>query len=219
MGYLTRLDAVNMMLLASGESLVADLEEASGIDTGISEFILDQLSLDYQLKGQNDNRMRKKYVPDSNGHIIISYPSDDYEGIISATLVSRHLNDDSQIIQARLTETNPPKLYNMTDSTDAWDQSLEYWVDVIMFLKWEQLDTAAQRAILGDAMRKYQMLVQGDSDSDRSLAEGQLMSRIKAKQSDAHDKGRNIFAVNPDARYTTYRYPYSNWNNARRRGL
>jgi len=32
MGYITKLDAVNNMMLAAGESLVADLEEASGID-------------------------------------------------------------------------------------------------------------------------------------------------------------------------------------------
>lgn len=217
MGYLTRLDAVNMMLLSAGESLVADLEEASGIDTGISEFLLDQLSLDYQLKGQNDNKIRNLHTPDNDGHIIISYPSDDYIGIISATLVSRHYNDDNKLIQARLTETNPPKLYNMTDSTDVWSTDEEYVLDVVMLLRWEQLDTAAQKAILGDATRKYQMLVQGDRDADRGLAEDQLFSRIKARQSDSHDKQRNIFNVNPDARYTVSRYPY--WTNGRTRGI
>jgi len=219
MGYLTRLDAVNMMLLSAGESLVSDLEEASGIDTGISEFLLDQLSLDYQIKGQNDNKIRKVYTPDNDGYIFITNPTDDYAGVISATLVSKHINEDNYVIQARLTETSPAKLFNMTDSTDIWNVNEEYVVDVIFLLKWEQLDTAAQRSILGDAMRRYQMLVQGDSDADRSLAEFQLMSRIKAKQSDSADKNRNIFEVNPDARYSTYRYPYTNWTNYRRRGL
>jgi hypothetical protein len=208
MGYLSRLDAVNMMMLAAGESLVADLEEASGIDTGIAEFILDQSSLEYQLKGQVENRIRRTAEPDANGRILLSFPSDDYLGVISASLVSNHWNDDDIPIQARVEEGTPPKLFNMTDSTDVWNTTEEYVIDIVMFLRWEQLDTASQRAVLGDAMRRYQMMVQGDRDSDRILAEDQFTSRIKARQNDTSDKRRNIFNVNPDARNATYRYPY-----------
>lgn len=208
MGYLSRLDAVNMMMLAAGESLVADLEEASGIDTGIAEFMLDQSSLEYQLKGQVENRIRRVIEPDVNGNIILSFPTDDYEGVISASLISNHWNVDDYPIQARVEEGNPPKLYNMTDSTDVWDATQEYVIDIVMFLRWEQLDTSSQRAVLGDAMRRYQMMVQGDRDSDRILAEDQFTSKIKARQNDTSDKRRNIFNVNPDARNATYRYPY-----------
>ena len=42
MGFITKLQAVNQMLLTSGENLVSDLEDASGIDTGIALNILEQ---------------------------------------------------------------------------------------------------------------------------------------------------------------------------------
>ena len=42
MGQMTRLDAVNQMLLAAGEAIVSDLENQSGVDTSIAEYLLDQ---------------------------------------------------------------------------------------------------------------------------------------------------------------------------------
>ena len=71
MGYLSKLNAVNLMLLASGESLVADLQEASGIDTGISEFLLDQASLDHQLRGQVENKITRKHELTVAGEILL----------------------------------------------------------------------------------------------------------------------------------------------------
>ena len=50
MGSISRLDAVNQMLLTSGERIVADLEGNSGIDTGLAEFVLDQAAQDFQLR-------------------------------------------------------------------------------------------------------------------------------------------------------------------------
>ena len=60
MGAITRIDAVNQMLLAAGESLVADLDEASGVDTGIAEFMLDRATEDFQMRGLTGNKYDKK---------------------------------------------------------------------------------------------------------------------------------------------------------------
>ena len=66
MGYITRLDAINEMLLAAGETLVSDLDESSGVDTSIAEFILDKVSEEYQFRGLAHNTYIKKTKPDSN---------------------------------------------------------------------------------------------------------------------------------------------------------
>jgi len=207
MGYLSKLDAVNMMMLSAGESLVADLEEASGIDTGIAEFLLDQHSLEHQLRGIAENKFTKKIEPDENGHILLGYPNNDYEGVLEASLQSVHYNEDRILIKARATETNPPRLYNMTDETDVWVDTEEYWVSITALLKWEKLDTTTQRAILASAMRRYQMLTQGDRITDQLLAQEEQLSKIKAKANDISDKRRNLLA-NSDA---ATRYPYG-WN-------
>lgn len=204
MGYLSKLDAVNMMMLSAGESLVADLQEASGIDTGIAEFLLDQASMDYQLRGIAENKIIKKIKPDSSGKILLGYPNNDYEGILEADLLSSHYNDERRLITARMTQDNPPRLYNMTDETDLWDQNIDYYISITALLRWEQLDTTVQRAVLSIAMRKYQMMTQGDRVLDGLFAQEETMSKIKAKADDISDKRRNILS-NQEA---VQRWPY-----------
>lgn len=206
MGYLSKLDAVNMMMLSAGESLVADLQEASGIDTGIAEFLLDQFSQDIQLRGIAENTFTRTITPDSNGHLLLVSPSNDYLGIIEASLTSRHVNNDNKIITARVTETNPPKLYNITDETLVWKDNTEYTVQIIALLKWEHLDTTTQRAVLGSAMRRYQMLTQGDRVIDSLLAQDEQIGRIKSRANNITDRKKNILN-NTDA---ANRWPYNN---------
>jgi hypothetical protein len=211
MGYLSKLDAVNMMMLSAGESLVADLQEASGIDTGIAEFLLDQHSLEHQLRGIAENKFTKKVQPDDDGHILLGYPNNDYLGILEASLASNHYNTDMILIKARVTETNPPRLYNMTDETDVWSDTEEYYVTITALLKWEQLDTTTQRAILSSAMRRYQMMTQGDRATDALLVESEIMDRIKARANNIADRRRNILSD----KGAVMRYPYINYKSGR----
>ena len=59
MGYMTRLDAVNQMLISAGEGIVSDLENKSGVDTSICEFMLDQKIVDYQMRGLANNQQQR----------------------------------------------------------------------------------------------------------------------------------------------------------------
>lgn len=198
MGYLSKLNAVNLMLLASGESLVADLQEASGIDTGISEFLLDQASLDHQLRGLVENKITRKVVLTEAGEILLGYPNTDYLGVLAASLVVPVRNTNGDIIQVRVQEGNPPRLWNMTDETPTFEIG-DYWIETVNLLSWEQLDTVAQRAVLADAMRKYQMMTQGDTNADKLYAEQVMIYRIKAKADNTANSNYNIFYNNPTA--------------------
>ena len=214
MGYLSKLNAVNLMLLASGESLVADLQEASGIDTGISEFILDQASLDHQLRGLVENKITRKVVLIVAGEILLGYPNTDYLGVLAASLVVPVQNTNGDLIQVRVQEGNPPRLWNMTDETPTFEIG-EYWIETVNLLSWEQLDTVAQRAVLADAMRKYQMITQGDTNADRMLAEQVMIYKIKAKADNTANSNYNIFNLNQTASDAVNRISNSNprlWN-------
>jgi hypothetical protein len=193
MGFITKLQAINQMLLAAGESPVADLIESSGIDTGIANTILEQASLDFQMRGLANNKILRKLTPDSSGKILFETGDSDEEGIISVDLMSRHLNDDGIVIIAKLLHDIPPRLYNYTDETDIWKSTETYYVEVIKKVAWEHLDTNIQRAVMATAMRQYQIAVQGDGEADRYLQYNEQLYGLKGRASDIHQKKRNIF--------------------------
>ena len=56
MGDISKLDAVNHMLLMAGESLVSDLDDNSGLDTETALFCLEQFTKDFQLRGIANNQ-------------------------------------------------------------------------------------------------------------------------------------------------------------------
>lgn len=205
MGYISKLDAINNMMLAAGESLVADLEEASGIDTGIAEFILDQTSLDYQIRGLANNKVVKKLQANGDGYIYLPVADGDEDGLISANLLSYHENTDAVQIIARVLETFPPKLWNITDDKDKWEVSTDYYVEIIKKLKWENIDTATQRVIMTSSMRAYQIATQGDGEADAFLAYQESLFSAKAKANDINSKRRNLFLNGPTPiRQATY---------------
>jgi len=191
MGYISKLDAVNMLFLGSGQSPIVDLNEARAVDNGVAEFLLDEALLGYQLRGQLDNSLVRYMRPDNNGRLLLSYPNSDYTGVITAELQSVHTTPTGAKILARVQEGNPPRMYNMTEGTDAWRDD-EYQIRVEMLLRWDQLETAAQRAIMSDAMQKYQMLTQSDRRMNQLLAEDEAVLRSKAKSSDSARQRRSI---------------------------
>lgn len=215
MGFITKLQAINQMLLAAGEAPVADLTNNSGIDTGIADTILEQASIDFQLRGLANNKIVRKFNPDSSGKIYFDVGADtDEEGIMSADLMSLHLNSDNQQIVAKVFNdgtgsANSIKLYNFTDDTDVWTTGIDYYIEIVKKLKWEHLDTACQRAILASAARNYQILTQGDPAADQFLSYQEQMFNIKGKAADINDKKRNIFKDgDANARGAIFRNPY-----------
>jgi len=216
MGFITKLQAINQMLLAAGESPVADLLGNSGIDTGVAETIIEQASLDFQMRGLANNKIVRKLKADSNGKILLPVGADsDEEGIISADLMSLHLNSDNQMIVAKVFNdgtgsSGSIRLYNFTDDTDVWTQGVDYYVEIIKKLKWEHLDTPVQRSIMSTAARHYQILTQGDPAADQFLSFQEDMYRVKGRAADINDKKRNIFRTgDANVRGAAFRNPYS----------
>jgi len=215
MGFITKLQAINQMLLAAGEAPVADLTNNSGIDTGIADTILEQASIDFQLRGLANNKIVRKFNADTNGKIYFDVGADtDEEGIMSADLMSLHLNSDNQQIVAKVFNdgtgsANSIKLYNFTDDTDVWTTGIDYYIEIVKKLKWEHLDTACQRAILASAARNYQILTQGDPAADQFLSYQEQMFNIKGKAADINDKKRNIFKDgDANVKGAIFRNPY-----------
>ena len=173
------------MLLSAGESLVADLEGDSGIDTELAEFILDQTTQDYQLRGLANNRFIKKYNLSSPGEIVLP------DNVLCAELVSNHTDDDGNI---QIGVDRNKKLFNITDNTYDWKKTTDYSVEIIFNLEWLELSTPAQRGILSTAMRQYQLIVQGDDVTDKYLGSVEMIHRARGKAADINDSRLSIFS-------------------------
>jgi hypothetical protein len=210
MGLITKLQAINQMLLASGENLVADLEGESGIDTGIADTLLEQASIDHQLRGLANNKYIRKFELIADGSIALPTPDSDESGILAAELVSQHVNSDNWLIKARvLNNASPARMWNITDDTDIWEASKgPYYIELTMKLPWENLETSVQRAIMATAMRHYQSITQGDEATDAFLGYQEQLFNLKSRASDINDKKKNIFNNNNMIRDVALRTRY-----------
>tara|TARA_R100000152_G_C6777825_1_gene207956 strand:+ start:411 stop:1058 length:648 start_codon:yes stop_codon:yes gene_type:complete len=189
MGSISRLDAVNQMLLAAGESLVSDLENNSGVDTGLAEFVLDRVSQDHQIRGVVNNRYVRKYNLSTAGDI--NLPSE----LLSAELVSNHVDDDGNTI---IGIDRQQKLYNTVENTYTWDKDTDYYVEIVVELAWDDISTPMQRAILATSMRHYQLVVQGDEVSDAFLTESEQVFRAMSRADNVNNSRNTIFNSSSD---------------------
>ena len=219
MGLMSKLDAVNEILFNAGEQIVTSLTDSLNTDINLAEFILDQSTLEAQLRGLAANRREVKVTPTrdgpvgnnakpisdaAKGRILLSNYTEKLQtgSLISAELHTMVSSDDVGIritaaprrfgVEANGVDYNI--LYNVTDNTDEWPTDNELRLVLVEYVEFKDLDTSVQKGISTSASRQYQMFVQGDRDIDRLLAEKAAMMGAKGRASDMNDKRRNIFA-------------------------
>lgn len=190
MGQMTRLDAVNQCLLAAGEAIVSDLENQSGVDTSIAEYLLDQYTEDYQLRGLANNVYVKTLSMNDTGKIYLP------TNIMSLDFGTYISNADGYTIRVSVkTEGSSFILWNVTDQTSDWSDYDTYDIKASLTVKldWEDIDTPGQRAITASAARRYQMLTQGDEGMDAYLQQDEMIYNSMGKARDIDSKGRTIW--------------------------
>lgn len=191
MGHMTRLDSVNQCLLAAGEAIVSDLENQSGVDTSIAEYLLDQYTEDYQLRGLANNVYVQTLSIDSVSNKI--YLPTNIMSLDFGTFIT---NEDGYTIRVSIkTEGSNFILWNVTDQTSDWSDYSSYDLKATFTVKlaWEDIDTPGQRAITASAARRYQMLTQGDEGMDAYLQQDEMIYNSMGKARDIDSKGRTIW--------------------------
>ena len=224
MGLMSKLDAVNEMLFNSGEQLVTSLTDDLNTDVNLAVFILDQATLETQLRGLAVNRRPIKVKPSRTGptgHSVKAISDSEKgriqlspysENMITGSLISAQLLSGVSSTDLDLRITAAPRrfgiesngsdyniLYNVTDDTDEWDLDTELSITIVEYVEFKDLETTVQKGIAASASRQYQMFVQGDRDVDRLLAERSAMLTAKGRSADANDKARNIFSSGDNA--------------------
>ena len=226
MGYITKTEAVNQMLLASGENIINDITSDGSIDTSVAEKILDNVTLEWQLRGIAENTSEKYYMPDSVTKKI-NLPNN----CLHVELLSIHLTPqdvDGRPIQQILGiirdsaapgGTYTPILYNITENTDVWVDpagGTKYRVLERVKLVWGDMNTTTQQGIIDSAARMYQIYTQGDANVDKALAQREMTSRMRARAGDMYTKNRNIFVGgDPSVARARDRYHWGSKTNRR----
>jgi hypothetical protein len=206
MGLYSYIDAINHMLLSSGEHLVSDLNNDAGVDTSVADFILKQSIKAAVMRGIANNR----YVT------TLTLGTATVDGVSTPNCIVLPLNacyaqvveplfdpTTGEVIQTTLKSTNNgPVLYNITKQTAQFSKELK--VEVIVTLGneankygWDDLDSALQRGIMETAAREYQMITQGDLDADKRMALKEQYHMARGRASDIFKKNRSLFLGDP----------------------
>jgi hypothetical protein len=193
MGLYSYTDAINHMLLSSGEHLISDLNNDAGVDTSVAQFILNQTIKAMVMRGIANNRYVTTIAPDVNGNI--NLPSNACYAQVVEPLFDP---TTGEVIQTTLKSTNSgPVLYNITKQTDVFDKELDIEVIVTLgnaasYYGWDDIDSALQRGIMESAAREYQIITQGDLDVDKRLAVREQYHVARGRAADIFKKNRSI---------------------------
>lgn len=191
MGAMTRLDAVNQCLLAAGEAIVSDLDNQTGVDTSIAEYLLNQYADDFQFRGLANNRYTKTLTIDDATNKVP----------LPTTIISLDFNtllyttDNTTVRVSVKKEGSAFVLWNVTEQTTDFSaySGQELKATLIVRVDWEDIDTPGQRAITASAARRYQMLTQGDAGMDQYLAQDEMVHNMKGRSRDIESKQRTVW--------------------------
>ena len=202
MGAISRLDAVNEMLLQAGEALVSDLDQQSGVDTSIAEYILDKKITELAMRGIAQNMASREFTPDESGRIylpvdILSARITAVAGV-SSTPVSDVVNNvGNNLVIRGLAGESAPYVFDLSTGSDWFDDSVRITCQIIFDIQFEDMDVSIQKAAIYQAAREYQMLSQGDAAADQYLAQMESYYEGKAKGYDNTVKNRNVLGSSP----------------------
>jgi hypothetical protein len=178
MDKLNRLMAVNMIIRTAGEAPVNSLNAATN-DTLVAQQVLDEHTLRWLTANHlTTTTYTDTWVPDDQGFI---------------TLPAGSLFVDPTDAQLEYTHrgSNPVRLWNVTDNTYVFTESVE--LKVVVGESFDNLPVASQLAIVDSSRIEYQMLMQGNADVNVMLVREAMTTKAQARNKDLQEKGRTLF--------------------------
>lgn len=148
---MSKLEAVNEMLLAIGQAPVNTLEVASIRDVSVASTILDNVSREVQSSGHTFNTFRETLTPTANGFLLVA------SDVLSIDAADPRL-DVVPVVDAN---DGVNKLFNIEEGTNVFTDPLE--VEVVKLLPFESLPQHARKYILALAKLRFQASVVGSN--------------------------------------------------------
>ena len=177
----TKLEAINTMLSAIGESPVNSLTYGL-VDAEQAETILNSVNREVQSMGWSFNTdLKRQFVPDSNKQIQI--PSN-----ILRIDMAQDKTDKIELVQ------RGTKLYNRASNSFYMDDDItQVLMNAVVLLEFEDLPEAARRYITIRAARIFQDRVVSSNDLHIYQERDELMALVELKDSDNQVLDTTIF--------------------------
>jgi len=172
----TKLDAINYMLLQSGELPVNSLVDDGTNDTDLAERVLDDSIRKILSHGLGFNTETKEFAKDSNNKIALS------SNIL-------HFRPANQSRYRRLVKRGN-FLYDLDNNTFEFDDNTVY-LQVTYTWPFDEIPIDAQYWIMAKAARDYQMQTQRSRDMDQKLQEEEMLAKARALASDMRNRNSN----------------------------
>jgi hypothetical protein len=207
MGYITELVAINEMLISAGERPVTSLVSPEA-DIEVAQAILSQSQREHLLTGIAGNMSVKEYTPDpGTGKVLLPLNT------LNINLYEQPYSDqDIGVIP--ITDSGSIFLFNVTDSTDVFSDidNTPIKLIVTLYLDFENIPVAVQGSIIATAKQRYQMITQGNPETNQQLIRELQQAAMQSRSWDSTMKSRSILNpyTNPTARLL-YRSP--DWYN------
>ncbi len=191
---LTKLEAVNMVLDAIGESPVSSL--TSGLpDAEAAEAKLDEVRVEILSRGWHQNIEKDVTLKrDASNEILLSniyLRVDSTGGDKSINVVQRYSNGKR-------------KLFDINNRSFTFTKDLT--VDIIIDIAFEELTVELQNYIASRAARKFQESALGSSSLDSFTVRAEMESWAGLQDAEAENEDNNIIRSSPHVSYATYRF-------------
>ena len=210
MATITKLSAVNRILIASGLSPVTSLDDEGSADSRIVEIMLEDATLDIQLQGLAVSTYTKVFTPDSvTGEILLSSDISNVSmtvGMYTTTL------PQTELIQLAIRGN---KLMNVSEQTYDFSSFSEVVLTVEEQLSYDDLPLQQQREIIAIATLRYQSQTSGDPAVMRQLESERQMFRAQSRAHDVGARSASIFTAQTPARGAVNRNSIGWSGNAR----
>lgn len=181
MPMISRLDAVNTMLIAASERPVSTLEADGVNDTNVADSVLEDVLIEHLVRGLNVNTEELTLTPTAEGRFIIT------ENYLSVDTTENDRDRNVVVIGSYL--------YDIDNNTDIFDES-ELQVIVTKYIDFEDLPVGIKIMIRDEAARRYQQLTINDPNMDNVLREREMMSRALGKAIDLSSRDKNYLDKN-----------------------
>lgn len=177
---MSKLEAVNEMLLAIGQAPVNTLEVAGIRDVSVAQTILDNVSREVQSEGHSFNTFTQEFTPNASGFILIG---PDYLAVDAA--------EDSRNVGPVVDPSDSVlKLYDHDAESFVFADKLK--ASVLKHLAFEAIPQHARRYILAMAKLRFQASVVGSSMLNSLIGQEVDLAYASFRRAELHQQDNNI---------------------------
>ena len=197
MGMLSKLQAVNRMLRAAGETPIESLTDTPTNRSLAAENLLDETNIYEQMNGLNVNTIIVTLTPDpTTTRIALPDTTLNVKGWWDENRMDT--GDDFPDNRDRnfvVRGYNPQELFDLDRNSFLFPDDDNVTVQYTLLMDFEELPTAHQFRITDHAARLFQASVQGDPTMDALLGAESQISRALSRAADMRSKRPNVYTT------------------------